>query len=67
MSDLGSELLGAAMALAQSSLSDLYMQDGLVPLDVLPRDVQQPLDLVVSVGQLEGAELFHHFFDFLSI
>lgn len=67
MWDLGSDLLWAAVPLAGSGLFDLSKQDGLVPLDVVPRDVQQPLDLLVAVGQLEGAELIHHCFDFLLI
>lgn len=67
MCDLGSDLLWAALFLVGSSLSDLSKQDALVPLDVLPRDVQQPVDLVVAVRQLEGPELIHHCFDFLCI
>lgn len=67
MCDLGSDLLWAALFLLESSLSDLLKQDALVPLDVVPRDVQQPLDLVVAVRQLEGPELIHHCFDCLCI
>lgn len=67
MCDLGSDLLWAALFLVGSSLSDLLKQDALVPLDVVPRDVQQPLDLVVAVRQFEGPELIHHRFDFLCI
>lgn len=67
MCELGSDLLWAALFLVGSSLSDLLKQDALVSLDVGPRDVQQPLDLVLAVRQLEGPELSHHCFDFLCI